>query len=782
VIFPFDGLVFTGPKNANGKVTQYGYDGIGRLTSVVQDAVSGGLNLLTQYAYDEVGDRITQTDANNHTTSYAYDQRGRRTQRALPLGQSESYTYDANGNVLTRTDFNGKTTTYAYNNVNQLLSKTPDASFHAPAVTYSYVRTQRISMTDATGTSNWSYDSNGHATQIGRPLFGTSFYTYDAAGNLTKLLLNSSPIITVNYTYDALNRMKTAQETNTGTTTYTYDNVGNLQSVTYPNGVVHGYTYDTRNRLTNLGVTKSSSNLFGYNYTLDAAGHRLSVSELSGRTVNYGYDSIYRLTSETIAGDPSNVNGAASYVYDAVGNRTQKTSTIPGFPGGLTNYNANDQLSTDTYDNDGNTTASNGVGYVYDFENHVIQAGAGITMVYDGDGNRVQKTVAGVTTKYLVDTQSPTGYAQVVYETFNESTSASREISRIFVYGLERISQFRSYFLNSASHTQTSYYIYDGHGSTRALTDPSGNVTDTYDYDAFGNLLHSTATGIPPGGTTVTATPNEFLFAGEQFDSDLNLYYNRARYLNVSTGRFWSMDTDDGDDEAPLSLHRYLYSEGDPINHVDPSGNEIDEIAVGAMSQTLDSMPSLNLVREETAALPIPDYPAVRAARQLVGAIYAESGTQGAGGEDANEKLAIGETFLYQAEVMQTCPKYNNFGDGTLWGAIQTSSTAVGGARWNDVMNGTSRTCDLKDRGTLARTLSYPPTRLHLINSVLAVNEFGLSGDVVPGLPELDQLGGRIPIAFNKAFNSPPNRRREEKIGRIGTTSFYGFKPGRECQ
>jgi hypothetical protein len=144
--------------------------------------------------------------------------------------------------------------------------------------------------------------------------------------------------------------------------------------------------------------------------------------------------------------------------YDAVGNRIQKTSTIPGFPGGLLNYNANDQLSTDTYDSDGNTTASNGLGYVYDFENHVIQVGAGITMVYDG--NRVQKTVAGVTTKYLVDTQNPTGYAQVVYETFNGSTSASREISRIFVYGLERISQFRSYFINGVSHTQTSYYTF----------------------------------------------------------------------------------------------------------------------------------------------------------------------------------------------------------------------------------------------------------------------------------------------------------------------------------
>jgi uncharacterized protein RhaS with RHS repeats len=69
------------------------------------------------------------------------------------------------------------------------------------------------------------------------------------------------------------------------------------------------------------------------------------------------------------------------------------------------------------------------------------------------------------------------------------------------------------------------------HGSTRALTDPNGAATDTYDYDAFGNLLHSSGTAA-----------NEFLFSGEQFDSDLGLYYNRARYLNVSTVRFWTMD------------------------------------------------------------------------------------------------------------------------------------------------------------------------------------------------------------------------------------------------
>jgi RHS repeat-associated protein len=104
-------------------------------------------------------------------------------------------------------------------------------------------------------------------------------------------------------------------------------------------------------------------------------------------------------------------------------------------------------------------------------------------------------------------------------------------------------------------------------------------------------LLHSTANSIPPGGTTVAATPNEFLFAGEQFDSDLNLYYNRARYLNVSTGRFWTMDTYDGTIRDPLSLHKYLYSEGDPINHLDASENDVIDFAIStAIDQTLSSI------------------------------------------------------------------------------------------------------------------------------------------------------------------------------------------------
>jgi len=62
-----------------------------------------------------------------------------------------------------------------------------------------------------------------------------------------------------------------------------------------------------------------------------------------------------------------------------------------------------------------------------------------------------------------------------------------------------------------------SFYGLDGHGSVRFLTTSSGSITDSYDYDAFGILIHQTG-----------STPNAHLYSGEQFDPNLGLYYQRA--------------------------------------------------------------------------------------------------------------------------------------------------------------------------------------------------------------------------------------------------------------
>jgi RHS repeat-associated protein len=131
----------------------------------------------------------------------------------------------------------------------------------------------------------------------------------------------------------------------------------------------------------------------------------------------------------------------------------------------------------------------------------------------------------------------------------------------------------------------TSFYGFDGHGSVRFLTSSTGAVTDTYDYDAFGNLISSTG-----------STPNNYLFAGEQFDPLLGIYYNRARYYDQRQGRFWTMDTWEGDPESPPSSHKYLYSSVDPVDRMDPSGQEDIASITAAVSiaTTLNNIQFMN--------------------------------------------------------------------------------------------------------------------------------------------------------------------------------------------
>jgi RHS repeat-associated protein len=186
-------------------------------------------------------------------------------------------------------------------------------------------------------------------------------------------------------------------------------------------------------------------------------------------------------------------------------------------------------------------------------------SGTTVSVVYDAFGNRVAKTVNGVTTKYLVeDDVNPTGYPQVL----DELTGST--VTRTYTYGLQRISQDQ--IINGV--WTPSFYGYDGGGNVRQLTNSAGTVTDTYEYDAFGNDVYHTGT-----------TPNNYLYRGEQYDPDLGLYYLRARYYNPNTGRFMSRDpldvqprNPDGTPIDPRRLHKYLYAGADPVNLEDPRG------------------------------------------------------------------------------------------------------------------------------------------------------------------------------------------------------------------
>jgi hypothetical protein len=186
-----------------------------------------------------------------------------------------------------------------------------------------------------------------------------------------------------------------------------------------------------------------------------------------------------------------------AYGLDPVGNRTSVSSGISGLSPVAGSFNPDDELSAESYDQNGNVTATGGKTFAYNSQNQLISMGGTVSIVYDGDGNRVAKTVSGVTTKYLVDDLNPTGYPQVVDELTNGA------VSRTYAYGLQRIDEDQ---IISSAWTP-SFYGYDGFGSVRQLTNVSGTVTDTYEYDAFGNKF-----------TVSGSTPNNYLYRGEQFD------------------------------------------------------------------------------------------------------------------------------------------------------------------------------------------------------------------------------------------------------------------------
>jgi RHS repeat-associated protein len=509
------------------------------------------------YSYDNLGNLTGLTDENGHTTQNAFDVLREPVKKTLPDNTLyEARAYDADGNLYQLTHFNGVTTTYTYDALNRLLSRaTPGEA----TVSFTYKPNgQRATMTDASGQTTYTYDSLNRLITKVTPQ-GTLTYTYYPTGRVNTVTSSNANGVSVSYTYDDLNRLSTVVDnrlTGQNTTTYAYDPASNLATATYPSGLKSTFTYDALNRLTALSTPVSS-----YSYTLGPTGNRTNATEGTGRTLVWSYDNICRLTNEAITADPSNNNdGSVSYSLDPVGNRTSDTSSLAGVSPQSATYNPDDQLSTETYDNNGNTTGIGVKSFTYDAENHMVSmtnGGTSVTMLYDGDGNRVAKTVGSVTTRYLIDTLNPTGYPQVVEETVNGV------VQRQYTYGHQRISENLNPVVTGNSAWTPSFYEYDGGGSVRQLTNFAGHVTDSYEYDAFGNQINPTST-----------TPNNYLYRGEQYDSDLGLYYLRARYYNPATGRFLSRDPANGIITDPKTLHKYSYAGGDPVNALDPSGRE----------------------------------------------------------------------------------------------------------------------------------------------------------------------------------------------------------------
>ncbi len=256
-------------------------------------------------------------------------------------------------------------------------------------------------------------------------------------------------------------------------------------------------------------------------------------------TIDYTYDPLGRLTSADYSDGQD-----FSYTYDAAGNRL--TQVIGSTTTTYSYDNANRMISVDgltyTWDDNGNLINDGVNTYEYDIENRltkITNAGGTSLYAYNGLGDRLFQVVDIVTTHYTLDLNA--GLTQVLTDGTNT-----------YLYGLSRLGQMTT--------TITEYFLGDALGSVRQLTDLSGDITLSKSYTPFGEVIASTGTGESVYGYTGEVT------------GPSGLVYLRARYYSASTGHFITKDIWQGNFDRSLSLNKWLYALGNPINLIDPSG------------------------------------------------------------------------------------------------------------------------------------------------------------------------------------------------------------------
>jgi RHS repeat-associated protein len=258
---------------------------------------------------------------------------------------------------------------------------------------------------------------------------------------------------------------------------------------------------------------------------------------------SYSYDTVNRVSS---ASDSS--GWSRTFCYDRNGNMWVTGNsgvTLAGntpqqlggpCPSSTTPYNGNNQITGANYDAVGNQTVVNGNTLDYDAENRVASALDSVTQstetyLYDGDGQRVEKSGPAGTTVYIYDVQ---GRLAAEYST-----------------------------ASSTSPCTTCYLSSDQLGSTRLVTDFSGSVVGRHDYLPFGEEV----------------SPNTLdnisqKFTGQVRDSETGMDFFHARYFGAALGRFTSPDPANAgaDITNPQSWNAYAYVLGNPLGLVDPSG------------------------------------------------------------------------------------------------------------------------------------------------------------------------------------------------------------------
>lgn len=615
----------TARTDALSRVTRYGYDTAGHLLNVIApNGVAQG------YTYDKMGNVQSEQDGNGFTVHYKYDLQNQmiakiyaaiiystrvylplvlgsgatnlsllqsaETAAGTPLAEPSAtdfqkrtwiYTYDEVGNQTSITTPAGRNIVMRYDPLNRMAEKRYNGELFA---SYTYdANGNRATMTDARGTTTYTYDPLNRLKVSTDPAGRTVSHEYDPASQRIRLVYPDGAA--ARYAYNADGALQEVTAPDGKTTRYELDKLNRPARVAQGNGVAVNYRYDAVGNELEIAQRDASGNLFArHQYTVDVLNRRVrQVAQLPQETVttNYTYDDLDRLVLS------KGTDGSeAHYTFDSAGNRLAESGVrvkagVAPEPYRINySYDPADELvsaddsvlgrTTYSYDLDGFRTGyesrSERAHYGYDAEGHLAEAQAEERVgeqwllrdnvfqryAYDGDDRRVRTDTypaaggdVSLRQEYRYD--DVTGWDML--QSYDSVASPS---------GTRYLYDQPFHKLAYSSNAATGYFQNDGLGSVLGATNAEGSLASPAGlmrYGDYGQLLGP-----------VAALPTADGYTGYDLDSYTGLNYARNRYYDVSTGTFLTPDPAAPDREDVGDLHRYLYVQASPLDATDPLG------------------------------------------------------------------------------------------------------------------------------------------------------------------------------------------------------------------
>jgi RHS repeat-associated protein len=569
---------------------------------------------VTSYSYNALGNLTGVVQNGSHNRTFTYDSLSKLLTAANPENGTITYTYNPDGSLLTKKDARGLTVCFgdwssststctASTGYDALLRvRKTTYSNGDPTLTFTYDETgclslaacqnlgHRTSMTDGAGSEKWAYNVDKtnlrtiHREQrTNNSITKSTTYYLDLAGNVTKLIYPTGR--TVNYTFDAADRPKSATDSANGISyakgwkTKPANTACIAGGVCYtPQGSIYALSIGQTTTFTGFNVLESfnsrlqpseiqASSTAGtviditYSFvdpsTSANAGHVYKITNnlASGRTQTFTYDQLNRVTSAGTTATTGNTCWGYQYSYDAWGNLLSQAGWTPTYNActevtmGVVTADASNHISAMAYDPSGNTLSDGNYSYTWDGESQLKTAG-GVTYTYDGDGRRAAKVGSRL---YWYGSGG-----EVLAE-----TDASGNTQNEYVFFDKR----RVALLPAGSNAL--YYAEDFLGTSRVIVQLDGTLCYDADFPPFGAER-----------SYVSTCSQNYKFEGKERDTETQNDDFGAREYSWRFGRWLSSDwsfvpvpVPYANLSNPQTLNLYAMVADDPESFTDLDGH-----------------------------------------------------------------------------------------------------------------------------------------------------------------------------------------------------------------